>query len=357
MNRMIRAGIDADAYRHNLRRVRERAPRSRVMAVIKSDAYGHGLIEAARALEATDAFAVARIGEALALRAAGIACPIVLLEGVFDQADLAAATQASLELVVHMPQQIELLRAAGSAQFRVWLKLDTGMNRLGFKPSEFPEAYTALSRLSAVRGAVNLLTHFSCADEPGSMTSTAQLNLFERTTRGLPGERSAANSAALWDFPQGRADWVRPGLLLYGVSPFADSTGKDLGLLPVMNLTAPVIAAKQLAAGERVGYGGIWTASHNTHIAIAGIGYSDGYPRSLPSGTPVLLHEERASIVGRVSMGMTAIDVSALDVPVQIGEPVCLWGPGLPVEQVASKAGASPYELLCGIGRSSYGRP
>ncbi len=347
---MVSATVDAGALRHNLQAVRRLAPKSRVMAVIKGSAYEHGLITVARALRAADAFAVARVDEGLALRAAGIEAPTVLLEGVFDREQLEAAAAAGFELVMHTWEQIELLReCASGTSFKVWLKLDSGMNRLGFKGAAFEAAHAALSSSSAVRLPVNLFTHLACADEPELPTTADQLARFAAATRALPGERSIANSAGMLSFAQAQADWVRPGLLLYGVSPLSGTIGADYGLKPAMTLNSHVIAVKDVAAGEKVGYGGAWTAARPTRLAVAAVGYGDGYPRNLDSGTPVLVNGERAGLAGRVSMDMIGIDVTDLTRAPQLGDPVILWGEGLPVEEIAVWAQTIAYELLCGI--------
>jgi alanine racemase len=347
---MVSATVDSGALRHNLNVVRQWAPKSRVMAVIKANAYGHGLVAVARALESADAFAVARVDEGLTLRAAGINTPTVLLEGVFDREQLDAAAGANFELVVHTPEQIELLRtAAAGARFKVWLKLDSGMNRLGFKGAAFGAAHAALSALGSVQSPVNLFTHLASADLPELPTTPEQLTLFAAATGSLPGERSLENSAAMLSFPDAQADWVRPGLLLYGVSPFAGSIGADYGLRPAMTLHSHVIAVKDLAVGERVGYGGDWTAARPTRLAVAAVGYGDGYPRSLGASAPVLVNGERAGLAGRVSMDMIGIDVTDLKRAPKLGDPVVLWGEGLPVEEIAVWADTIPYELLCGI--------
>lgn len=350
MKPIVIATIDTAALRHNLAAVRRRAPASRVMAVIKANAYGHGLVAVARALDDADAFAVARVEEGLLLRAAGISKPIVLLEGVFDREQLAAAITADFEMVVHLPEQIALLRSLGAqARLSVWLKLDTGMNRLGLKGAAFGAAWTELRTLPAVRQPVGLMTHLAAADEPRRATTKQQLVGFEAATASLPGARSIANSAGLLNFPAAQADWVRPGLLLYGVSPMAETTGTDYGLRPVMTLHSRVIAVKDLVVGERVGYGGAWAAARPTRLAVAAVGYGDGYPRSLGSGAPVLVNGECAALAGRISMDMIGIDVTDLQKPVNLGDPVVLWGPQLPVEQIARLAGTIPYELLCGV--------
>jgi alanine racemase len=347
---MVSVTIDTGALRHNLEVVRRFAPNSRVMAVIKANAYGHGLIAVASALSSADALAVARVGEALALREAGIKIPIVLLEGVLDREQLAAAAAADLELVVHSSEQLKLLEdAPASSRFKVWLKLDSGMNRLGFKGDAFLAAHAALSDTPCVRAPFNLFTHLSSADSPELPSTAEQLLVFEAATRSLPGERSVASSAALLCFPDSQADWVRPGLMLYGVSPFKASSGADHGLRPVMTLCSRVIAVKDIAVGEQVGYGGDWTATRPTRLAIASVGYGDGYPRSAASGTPVLVNGERAALAGKVSMDMLAIDVTELQRAVKVGDPVVLWGEGLPVEEIALWAETIPYTLVCGI--------
>jgi alanine racemase len=347
---LVSVTIDTGALRHNLQVIRRLAPKSRVMAVIKANAYGHGLVAVAKALEGADAFAVARIGEALQLREAGIKTPIVLLEGVFDREQLAAAAAGNFELVVHTQEQIELLLAApADARFKVWLKLDSGMNRLGFRAEAYAAAHAALSRASALEAPINLITHLASADMPDLPVTAEQLMVFGAATRSLAGERSMASSAALLGFPDSQADWVRPGLLLYGVSPFRDSTGADHDVRPVMTLRSQVIAVKNLVVGDQVGYGGHWTATRPTRLAIVSVGYGDGYPRSACSGTPVLVNGEHAALVGRVSMDMIAIDTTDAQREPKVGDPVVLWGEGLAIEEVAIWAETIPYTLLCGI--------
>jgi alanine racemase len=321
------------------------------MAVIKANAYGHGLVTVARALDSADAFGVARADEGLALRAAGITAPIVLLEGVLNREQLDAALNADFELVVHSPEQIDLLRAApAGARYRTWLKLDSGMNRLGFKGAAFRQAHEALGSLPAVKS-VKLMTHLASADHPELPTTIEQLAMFAGATQSLAGERSIASSAAIMQRPESQADWVRPGLVLYGVSPFVGSTGAIHGLRPVMTLRSCVIAIKDVAVGEKVGYGGEWSAARPTRLAIAAVGYGDGYSRGLASGTPLLVNGERAALAGRVSMDMIAIDVTGVKRAPKVGDSVVLWGEGLPVEEVATWAKTNPYTLLCGVGQ------
>jgi alanine racemase len=349
VNRLIRAVIDTGALRHNLRTIRERARGARVMAVVKANAYGHGLVPAALALAEADAFAVARLEEGMALRAAGITQPIVLLEGVFAAEHILEAARHGFDLVVHEPLQIELLEEfVGPSRFIVWIKLDTGMNRLGFRPEEFAAALERLQRMKPAPLEIRLLTHLARADDRDDGVTRAQLALFKEATRGLDYATSVANSAGLFGNVRLGCDWVRPGLVLYGASPFTDKDGQQLGLQPVMSLETSVIAARRVPRGETVGYGGTWRAGRDSSVAIVAAGYGDGLARGLATGTPVLIDGHRAPLVGRVSMDMIAVDVTDLG-EVHVGTPVVLWGENLPVEEVARHAGTIPYELLCGV--------
>jgi len=344
--RFPRATIDTSALRHNLGVVRRFAPGSQVMAIIKANAYGHGLIEAAHALQDAEAFGVARLEEGLALRAAQIQTPIVLLEGVFNGAELATAARESFQIVVHSFEQLELLEHAGNARrFETWLKIDTGMNRLGFRVEEFEAAWRRLQALQPKR--VRLMTHLSSAEVRDGAMTAEQLASFAALTPEPGIERSIANSAGLIVCEAARADWVRPGLMLYGVSPVPDRSAAEIGLRPAMTLTTQLIAIRRVPAGETVGYNGIWRTDKEAVIGIAAVGYGDGYPRNLRSGTPVLVEGHETQVVGRVSMDMTAIDVTGLNA--NVGDRVTLWGEGLPVDRVAPFAGTIAYELLCGI--------
>jgi alanine racemase len=346
---LIRVEVSAAALRSNLARIRQVAPASRVMAVVKANAYGHGLVTTALCLADADAFAVARLQEALVLRGAGISQPIVLLEGVFDGEQLAQAAQHGLEIVVHCEEQLELLaHAPPGVAFTVWLKIDTGMNRLGFRREL---AAAALARLGAMRptvGELRLLTHFASADESTSPMTAQQVEQFAQVAAGHRLVRSLCNSAGIFTQPGAQADWVRPGLALYGVSPFPELLGAQLGLTPAMRLVSTVIAVRRVLAGEAVGYGGTWRAAHDARVAIVAAGYGDGLPRSLRNGTPVLINGARAGLVGRVSMDMIAVDVSAIGA-VRVGDAAILWGPELPVEEIAAHADTVPYELLCAV--------
>lgn len=341
--------LNLDALRANLERVRALAPCSKVLAVVKANAYGHGLVRVAHALRAADGFAVARVDEGIALRRAGVLQRIVVLQGFLELEQLQAHLCWRLEPVVHALRQIELLEAcAASVQsLRVWLKLDSGMHRLGLAPQAFPEALSRLMNLLPPC-AVTLMTHLACAEVPNDPGTAAQLARFERLTAGSNLEKSIANSAAILAWPKTHADWVRPGLMLYGVSPFADRSAKEWGLVPVMTLKSRVIAVKSVAAGCRVGYGGSWTAPRPTRLGIVAAGYGDGYPREIAPGTQVLVEGRRVPVVGRVSMDMLTVDLT--DCPQsQVGSEVTLWGEGLPVEEIAHQAGTIPYTLLCRV--------
>jgi alanine racemase len=346
---LIRAVVDRAALRANLRRIRAAAPGARVMAVVKANAYGHGLVPAAQALAGSDGFAVARIEEAMALRAAGIGGTILLLEGVFDADQLAAAAQHDLDIVVHEPLQLALLRGAPSgSRFVVWLKVDTGMNRLGFRPEGFEAALAQLRALGARVPEIRVLTHFARADEPADPMTRDQTTRFLALVAAHGLSLSLANSAALFSLPEAHADWVRPGIALYGVSPFPDHTAASLGLVPAMNLETRVIALRSVPRGETVGYGGSWRAARDSRIAIIAAGYGDGLPWNLPAGSPVLVGGHRLPLVGRVSMDMIAVDATDAP-PFDVGSTVLLWGKGLPVEEVARAARTIPYELLCAV--------
>ena len=348
MSRLIRAVIDTGALRHNLQTIRARAAGARVLAVVKANAYGHGLVQTARALPEADAFAVARLEEGIRLREHGVRHPVVLLEGVFTAEQLREAARYELELVVHDALQVHLLEAgAAGHRFRLWLKIDTGMNRLGFRAGEFPEALRRLERLPSPPLEVRLMTHLARADDSPAQTRE-QLARFRQAIRGHLGATSIANSAGVFGETAVGGEWVRPGLALYGASPFADRSAADLKLRPAMTLTTSVIAVRSVPRGETVGYGGTWRAERDSRIAIAAAGYGDGLPWALPNGTPVLVDGRRAPLCGRVSMDMIAVDVTGWG-PIEVGTPVVLWGEGLAVEEVARRAGTIAYELLCGV--------
>jgi len=322
-----------------------------VLAVIKANAYGHGLATAAGALAGADAFAVARPEEALALRESGCRARIVLLEGFRDAEELETASRHGFEPFIHLDSQLALLESLrGPAPVRAWLKVDSGMHRLGFAPAAVPAAAARLAACAMVGQPPALVTHLADAERAGGEATRAQLAAFSAATAGIAGERSIANSAGLIAWPEARADWVRPGVMLYGISPFAGQTGAELGLRPVMTFETAVIAVKDVAAGERVGYGGAWTAPRASRVAVAAVGYGDGYPRAAGNGTPVAVNGRMAALAGRPSMDMLTIDVTGVP-GAAIGDRVELWGPAVPIERVAAAAGTIGYELACRVGR------
>ena len=346
MPRPIRASISSGALAHNLGIARSHAGEAGIWAVIKANAYGHGLERAARALQAADGFAVLDFQEAARLRLAGVAKPILMLEGFFKPGDIALLHKYSLTPVVHNPEQVEMLRlAALPGEIDVYVKVNSGMNRLGFTVDSLRPAYNAIRMHPQVKS-VTLMTHFAEADGAGGVK--AQLDWFKELTKDFEASRSAANSAALLRFPEARGDWVRPGIMLYGCSPFADRTAESLGLEPAMTLASEIIATQHLQPGERMGYGYAYEAVGEMTIGVVACGYADGYPRHAPTGTPVLVNGKRARIVGRVSMDMITVDIS--DIPeAYIGTPVTLWGEGLSADEVAAAAGTLSYELLCAL--------
>jgi alanine racemase len=351
MSRPTVATIHIDALRHNLARIRSLAPNSRVLAVVKADGYGHGLERVAHALEGADAFGVAAISDAERLRAAGLSQRIVLLSGFDEPGDLPLLRRLNVESVLHHDEQLRMLELdAGGSPLRVWLKLDTGMHRLGFAPDRAIELHRRLSAMPNIDPDIVLMSHFARSDEFDCDATTQQMALFDAATRQLPGSRSLANSAGVLGWTASHLDWVRPGGALYGLSPVAGRSGRDLGLQPAMTLSTRLIAINRVAGGEAVGYGAAYTCADDMPIGIAAIGYGDGYPRLAGSGTAVLVDGQRAPIVGRVSMDLLAIDLSALP-QARVGADVVLWGRDLPIEEVAAAAGTIGYELACGITR------
>jgi len=350
-SRPIVVRISPAAILHNYRLAKRRAPNTKAFAVIKANAYGHGQWRAVEALRSeADGFAVLECENAVALREAGVTQPILLLEGLFSARDVRAVVEHRLTTAIHCQEQLDLLlqHADPTAAVALCLKLNTGMNRLGFTAETLPAAWAALQRLP--NADVTLMTHFAEAD--GERGVDWQMERFNRLAGDWSGRRCLANSAAILRHPQTHADWVRPGIILYGSSPFVDQSAADLGLQPAMTLQSAIIGIQDIAAGERVGYGGTFTAERPMRIGIIACGYADGYPRHAPSGTPVAVCGQRTSTVGRVSMDMMACDLT--DIPeARIGSPVTLWGRGVagevPADEVASAAGTIAYELFCAV--------
>jgi alanine racemase len=351
MSRRVTAAIHPNALRANLARVRERAPQSKVMAVVKADGYGHGLERVARALADADAFGVASIADGERIRAIGLRNRVVVLSGIDEAADLAEMRRLALEPVVHHDSQLALMEAdSDRSPLTVWLKLDTGMHRLGFAAHRAANIHARLRALLQVGDRIQLMTHFARSDEFDIPATPGQIDTFATGTAALPGERSLANSAAILGWPAAHADWVRAGGVLYGVSAVAGSSGADFGFEPAMTLHARLIAINAVRKGEAIGYGGTFTCPEDMPVGVVAIGYGDGYPRSAGTGTPVLLNGRRAGTVGRVSMDLITIDLRG-HADASVGDAVVLWGRGLPVEAIGECAGTIGYELICGMTR------
>ncbi|MDB5921526.1 MAG: Alanine racemase, catabolic [Betaproteobacteria bacterium] len=344
--RPITATINLEALRHNYEVARRHARGAKAMAVIKANAYGHGLMRAARALAEADGYALVELDAAVRLREAGYRQRIVLLEGFFDVRELAVIMEHKLATVIHSSEQLDMMKdVPAGAQLDVMLKLNTGMNRLGFQASEFQAALARVKAHPAV-GSITLITHFANADDDKGVAW--QLRMLERVAGADSLPRSLANSAAILRHPETHADWVRPGIMLYGCSPFPDSTGEDVGLKPVMTLASELISIRELVAGDAVGYGGGFVAEHPIRIGVVACGYADGYPRHAPTGSPVLVGGTLTHTLGRVSMDMLSVDLSAIS-DARVGTRVVVWGEGNPVEHVAHAAGTVGYELLCAV--------
>lgn len=347
-SRPIQALIDLSKLEQNLTVIRRYAPNARIMAVIKANAYGHGLLYAAKALRNADGFAITELDAAIRLRNEGFHHPILLLEGFFSTVELAQFKQYQLSAVVHHRRQLEMLSASEHKGLDIFIKLNTGMNRLGFSPEEFPYALQSLKTSSAINR-VTLMTHFADADDPTEQEEVnKQLQCFNTLTVGNNQPRSLANSAAIIRYPHTHHEWVRPGIMLYGASPLADKTAAELGLQPVMTLSSKLIATQNIKAGDRVGYGGLFQATRPMRIGIVACGYADGYPRHAPTGTPVLVNGQRTRTIGRISMDMLAVDLSNVKNS-EINCPVILWGKGQPVDEIARLADTVSYELLCAL--------
>ncbi|MEG3191188.1 alanine racemase [Lysobacter sp. D1-1-M9] len=356
MARPICATIHTDALRHNLGQMRQRAPNSRVMAMVKADGYGHGLERVARALAGADAFGVADLSEVERLRAIGMSQPVLLLPGINEPVDIARLRALNADAVIHHASQLEMLEQADAGEpIRCWLKLDTGMHRLGFAPDEVHQAHARLSASPNVAPGIVLMNHFASSDaldrEGSSGEQTrAQLRVFAEATAGLDGARSLANSAAVLGWPAAHADWIRPGGALYGMSLVDGTVGADFGLRAAMTLSTRLIAVKRVCKGERIGYSATWECPEDMPVGVAAAGYGDGYPRAAPAGTPVLVCGQSSQVIGRVSMDLMTVDLRGIE-GAQVGAPVTLWGPELPVERVALAAGTIGYELTCALTR------
>lgn len=361
MSYRVTAHINLSALRHNLARVKTFAPHSAVMAMVKADAYGHGLLRVAPALAAADALGVARLEEALELYEAGNTIPIVIMSGYLGAAELKKMVQYNIAAAIHTEEQVKLLEQTSLEQpLQVWLKIDTGMHRLGFSAAEVPAIYQRLMASAKVKKPIGVMTHFAQADQIDNPITQQQINLFQQTANTIHAElRSMANSAAIIrgltntrdiEDLTNTKDWVRPGIMLYGVSPFLGHNGQEYGLQPVMTLKSQIIAIHDLQKDDAVGYGGTWVCPKEMRIGVVAVGYGDGYPRHADNNTPVLVNGVRCHLAGRVSMDLMTIDLSQCP-QAKIGDSVILWGADLPIEEVAYCAETIAYELLCHMTR------
>ena len=349
MPRPLVATVDIAALQHNLDVAKARAPQAKTWAVVKANAYGHGLERAVRGFARADGLGLIEPEGAVHLRELGWQKRIVLLEGCFDDLDLQCAARHRLDIVVHSMEQLVLLEQVGlSAPVDVHLKINSGMNRLGFMPEACSDIYRRLRAISAVR-TISFLTHFANADDASNpaLPLTEQVDRFQRATSGLDGERCLSNSAADLLHVDCAADWVRPGIMLYGATPSRD-TAASFNLRPAMTLRSEIIGIQQINKGDAVGYGSQFVAEAAMTIGVVACGYADGYPRHAPTGTPVLVDGVKTRMVGRVSMDMITVDLTPV-VNAKVGSSVTLWGEGLPIDDVANAAGTVGYELMCAV--------
>jgi alanine racemase len=346
MTRPLQARIHLSALKNNLDVVRRHAPKAKVMAVIKANGYGHGLLRVARALESSDAFAILELDKAIQLREAGFKQTIIMLEGFFNASELPLFAEHGLTTVIHNAEQIEMLAKTNlPTRLDVHLKINTGMNRLGFAPQHYQSTLEALTHLNNV-GKITLMTHFACADDATGIAT--QLQDFRVLVGHSALPRSLANSAAVLRYPESHADWVRPGIMLFGSSPFADKSFDEFGLQAAMTLESEIISMQHLKPGDSIGYGATFKATQEKWIGTVACGYADGYPRHAPTGTPVLVNGKLTRLLGRVSMDMLAVDLTGI-ANAGVGSKVVLWGQGLPVDEVARAAVTISYELLCAV--------
>lgn len=350
MTRPTKLIIEPSALLHNVRQIKKIAPGKKIIAMIKANAYGCGAHVVAPVLDGhVDAFGVACIEEALAIHKMGVQTPCILFQGIFSAEELAIVAQMRFGIVLHNHQQLQwIMQTPLPHHVSVWVKVDTGMHRLGFDPQELPEIMQVLQSCSWINKDIGLMTHMACADEPERSENRDQIQLFNSIQHPDFTKRSVANSAAILTFPETHEDVIRPGIMLYGVSPFADKTATELGLIPVMRFVSAISAIHSIPTSAQVGYGGTWTSSRPSVIGIVAAGYGDGYPRHIEERTPVWVQGKEVEVVGRVSMDMLAVDLT--DHPdVEIGNLVELWGPHVLVERIAKSAGTISYELMCQI--------
>lgn len=347
----VTAVINHQALLSNLDKIKSLVPQSKIVAVVKANAYGHGLINVSQTIEPkVDAYAVARLPEAMELRQAGITKPVILLEGFLNAEDVVTISEQGFYTAVHDQEQIDAIESAPVPRpVHAWLKIDIGMHRLGASRDEVAQMKQRLESSPHVVQPVGLISHLSVADTPEmSAYNQEQIEYFFEIAKDFKGDLCLANSAGIISWPKARTDFVRPGIIMYGISPYADKTGEDLGLTPVMTLKSSLIATRRIKKGAMVGYGAAWTAPHDTVLGVVAAGYGDGYPRTMPNGSPVLINGRMVPTAGHVCMDMLFVDLGP-DAKDKVGDEVILWGEGLPVERVANLCGTIPYELVCHI--------
>lgn len=347
----VSAIINTSALVHNIEHIKKLVPKSKIIAVVKANAYGHGLFLVANTLvDHVDAFAVARIDEAISMRNKGVQKPIILLEGFFADEDVELISNYNLTTAVHDKEQVEAIEKARiDKPISCFFKINIGMHRLGANKDEIEELKQRLNACKNVVKPLGLISHLSVADTAGLEDyNNEQIEYFHKIAVSFDGDLCLANSAGILSWPKSHTDWVRPGIILYGISPFADKCGYDHNLEPVMTLKSRLIAVRRVKQGDRVGYGAAWRAERDTVLGIVATGYGDGYPRNAPNGTPVLINGREVPTAGHVCMDMLFVDLGP-DSKDKVGDEAILWGDGLPVEKVASRCGTIPYELVCHI--------
>lgn len=344
-----KAVISLSACRHNLSVAQKAAPYSKCIAIIKANAYGHGMLNIARALNDADAFGVARIAEAVQLREAGITSSVLLLEGFFSEEELNIVRKHKIDSVIHNENQLQLLEQSKGDMITVVIKVDSGMHRLGFEPKELKKVSQRLEKCTSINKPIRFMTHFSNADDKHDEKTLKQIDVFFQSLDNVSyDEISIANSAGILGWPQSHANWNRPGIMLYGVSPFINGKAEDHNIKPVMTLSSQLISVKPVKKGGGIGYGGTYICKKDMTVGIVAVGYGDGYPRHAKTGTPVLVNGKRCSLLGRVSMDMICVDLSE-QIDARVNDPVVLWGDGLAIEVVAEHADTIAYDLLCGV--------
>lgn len=350
MARLAIATLSTENLLHNLEVVRKKAPNSKIIAMIKANGYGHGLRSTALRLDGkVYSLGVASVDEALALRKVNVKLPITLMSGAFEADDLFVASCQNFHLVFHEKTQIEWLNNIKLPNpITIWLKIDTGMNRLGFKLEEAIDAYNILSKHPQIIHPIGIMSHLACSDDPNNILNKMQIDNFKEFSKDLPGPKSLANSGAIFSFPDSLYDVVRPGIAIYGISPFKDKTAQDLGLKPVMTLQTRLVSLSNVKKGDNIGYGARFTCPEDMKIGVIAMGYGDGYPRTARDGTPVLVNNKACQLVGRVSMDMATIDLRNCP-DAKVGDPVILWGDGLPIEEVAKYTDNIPYDIVCSV--------